>query len=181
MKKIVLKGSRLTLRPIKISDAPNFVRWFRDERVVLYLGESMYKITLAKEKEYIRKIQRKKDEFLFSIIAKDGHHIGSTALRLNPLNKRAGLGLVIGDKEYWGQGYAGECIKILGGYLFKKLKYNRFELNVVVTNKRAIAAYKKAGFKKEGRLRRHLWSMIERKFNDQYTMSILRSEWLKNK
>ena len=179
MKNIILKGPRLTLRPIKLSDAADYVRWFKDKRVVLYMGESLYRISLAKEKEYIRAIQRKKNDLFFSIIAEDGKHIGDTALHLNQSNKRAGFGLLIGDKRYWGRGYAGECIKILGDFIFKEMKYNRFELSVVVSNKRAVRAYEKAGFKKEGVLRKHLWSKIERKFNDQYVMSILRPEWIK--
>jgi len=179
MKNIILKGPRLTLRPIKLSDAADYVRWFKDKRVVLYMGESLYRISLAKEKEYIRAIQRKKDNLFFSIITEDGKHIGDTALHLNQSNKRAGFGLLIGDKKYWGRGYAGECIKILGNFLFEKLKYNRFQLTTVVNNKRAVRAYKKAGFKTEGLLREFQWSRVEKKFNDEYTMSILRSEWLK--
>ena len=116
---------------------------------------------------------------MFAIIAEDGNHIGNTSLGLDKDHKRVNLGLLIGDKSCWGKGYAPEIIKILGDVVFKKLKFERLELVVFAKNKRAINAYQKIGFKKEGTLRNHMWNWIDKEMQNEYVMSILKNEWLK--
>lgn len=180
MFKPILKGPHVTLRSVKLSDAPNFVRWFSDKEVCRYVHPGVYKINLAEEKKYLRKMSKSKTDWTYAITAEDGAHVGVTSAHLNPLNKESGFGIIIGAKNYWGRGIAGECIRLLGDLVFNKLKYNRFHLRVIVENKRALTAYKKAGFKIEGRLREHLLSRVDEKFHDEYTMAILKKEWLKN-
>src|SRR3989338_4292601 len=141
-----LKGPRITLRPIKLSDAPNYVRWFVDKKVIRYLA-SQEPLTLKKEYEYINKQAKNKNSINYAIINEEKKHIGSAGFNeVNWKDKRAVFGIVIGEKDQWGKGYAGECIKVLAYYLFKKLKFNRFELDVSVANTRGVKAYQKAGF-----------------------------------
>jgi len=180
LKKTILKGERIILRPIKLSDAKDYVLWFKDKEVVHYLGNKLLNIKEADVKKYISSTNKDKDQLLFAIIAEDGKHIGNTALRFAKDDKRAGLGLAIGDKEYWGKGYAGEILSLLGDFVFKKLKFERFDLVVFSQNKRAFKAYKKIGFKKEGTLRNYTWNWIDKEIQDECVMSILKSEW-KNK
>ena len=182
MKGPILKGPRVTLRPIKLSDAPTCVRWFRDSEVSQYMKQSLYKISLAKEKAYLKEVIKSDKEIVHAVIAEDGRYIGNVGTHLDsPFSKVAGFGIVIGDKRYWGRRYAGECIELLKKFVFEKLKYNRWRLIVFVENKRAIKVYKRAGFKTEGRLRQQSLSRVDGKFHDQYIMSILRQEYLKKK
>jgi RimJ/RimL family protein N-acetyltransferase len=181
MKGPILKGPRITLRPIRLSDATNWVRWFGDPEVAQYVSPNVYKISLKKEKEHLKDIIKRPKDITYSIIVEDGKHIGSVGLHLNPKSiYNAGFGIIIGDKSYWGRGYAGECIKLLGDLAFKKFKINRWQLTVFKENKKAIKAYKKAGFKTEGILRQTIKSRVDGKFHDEYIMSILKEEW-KNK
>lgn len=181
MKREILKGKKIILRPLELGDAPIFVRWFSDPEVVRYMLPKIYKISLAEEKKYIKKVIKEKNELVYAILNKQQKLVGSTAIHLdNKMGNSAGFGIVIGDKTEWGKGYAGECIKLLADLAFKKLKINRLQLTVIVENKRAIKAYKKAGFKLEGRLREQVLSRVDGKYHDEYVMSILRSEW-KNK
>lgn len=138
-------------------------------------------VTLPAEKKYIRNILKKNSSNNnFAIIDESGAHIGSASLdELNPVHKSAVFGIVIGDKSCWGKGNAGECIKLLANYLFERLKYNRLELKVAAHNKAAVAAYRKAGFVVEGKLRQHEWNRVTKRFEDNLVMSILREEWVK--
>jgi len=181
MKKIILKGPRLTLRPVKLVDAPNFVRWFKDPEVARYIFPKLFRMSLFESKKYIKKALTHDDRLVYLIKAEDGNLVGITAVRLHSSDFIANFEIIIGEKEYWGRGYAGECIKLIGDFVFKKLKYNRFELLVFVENKRAVKAYRKAGFKMEGQIRAKRLSRVDKKFHDEYMMSILRSEWLKKK
>ena len=179
MKGPILKGPRITLRPIKLSDAPNYVCWFDDKKVIKYLA-SQEPLTLKKEYEYIKNLARNKNNINYAIINEEKKHIGSAGFHeINWKDKRAVFGIVIGEKDQWWKGYAGECIKVLADYLFKKLKFNRFELDVSVANSRGVKAYKKAGFIFEGVKRKHHFNKVTKKFEDTAFMSILRADWLK--
>ena len=60
------------------------------------------------------------------------------------------LGIAIGEKEYWGQGYGTEATRLLVDYGFNLLNLNSIMLGAFVFNERAIACYKKVGFKEIG-------------------------------
>ena len=179
MKVPILKGPRIVLRPLKVSDASNYVRWFRDKEVVQYFNQYVWRITLEKEKSAIRKLQRNKKEPTWAIEV-EGRHIGGTGIVLNVEDKTGSWGIVIGEKDEWGKGYAGEIINLCAKYFFEKLKGERFELQVEMENKRAIKAYEKAGFKFDGVLRSIKYSKVLKRRIDNGVMSILRDEWSKN-
>lgn len=56
------------------------------------------------------------------------------------------MGIMIGDKNYWGQDIGTETIKLIIKWAFKKLDINELKLGVRPNNIAAINAYKKAGF-----------------------------------
>ena len=57
------------------------------------------------------------------------------------------------DTEECDKGYGTDALRALIGYLFKKLTLHRVWLGTYEHNKRAIRAYEKVGFKKEGLMR----------------------------
>lgn len=179
-----LKSNRLILRPVTLSDAPIFIRWFQDREVCQFLvrhqtGQKLP--TLAEERNWIRSVMKNKYEPVWCIVSKEGSIIGNTTLRITPECKIANFGIVIGEKTEWGKGYAVEVLQILLRYAFVTLKLNRFELTVDVENIRGVNAYKKAGFVTEGCMRQYIYNKRTRKFGDVYMMSVLRSEWMKKK
>ncbi len=178
MKGPILKGPRITLRPIKLADASVFRFWFQDKEVFKFLMTQKTP-SLRAERKWIRNSLRAKDEFTWSIYDKDSVMIGNCGIRMKPKDGLAHFGIVIGDKTQWGKGYAGEIAQVVGDYVFKKLKYQRFELVVFMDNTRALSAYKKAGFKLEGVIRRYHWNLVTKKFDDDVIMGILKEEWNK--
>ena len=85
------------------------------------------------------------------------------------------LGIMIGDKAYWGQGIGRETIQLLLHYAFHYRNLRRIYLTVNGTNDRSIRAYQACGFVEEGRLRQHVWS--DGAYIDFVYMGILREEW----
>ena len=57
--------------------------------------------------------------------------------------------------------------------LGKKHVLARIELSTAVSNEKAIHLYEKAGFTKEGILRKYTWLKTENRFLDEYIMSYL--------
>ncbi len=178
----ILKGKKVILRPMSLKDAANFVRWFNDETVTRFLGRQNTGITLNQEKAYIKKIGNNKEQIIWSIDTKDGVHIGSTDLHsLNLVNKKTDWGIIIGDKNYWNQGYGQDTLKTVMKYCFNTLKLNRFGLSVYEGNAAGIKCYSKCGLKKEGVKRQSIYRYG--KYWDEIIMSMLKSEYklLKNK
>jgi len=80
-----------------------------------------------------------------------------------------------GEKAEWSKGYATEATHLLIGHAFETLNLNRVWLHVYDKNPRALRAYEKVGFKKEGVLRQDHYR--EGRYWNTIVMAILREEW----
>jgi RimJ/RimL family protein N-acetyltransferase len=175
---MILKGEKVVLRPIKMSDAPRFVKWFNDPKVNRFLDKR--NMTLKEEQKFIRERNTKKisDQVHFCIDTQEGVHIGAIDLRhVTKFHRRAELGVMIGDMNYWSKGYGTSAINVLLTYAFGKLKLHRVYLGVYSYNTRAIKLYEKLGFVHEGVSREA--ARWQNKYWDAYRMSILEKEWAK--
>lgn len=173
---MMLKGKKVILRPIRLSDAERFVKWFNDKEVNKFLNYRS--LTLKAEKKYIkdRLAGKMPDALHFCIDTTEGVHIGATSLdSINNFHRRATFGIIIGDKKYWNKGYGSEAAKLILNYGFKKLKLHRIDLDVYTYNPRAIKVYKRLGFKEEGR--KIEYTKLGKKFYDAITMSLLDRGW----
>ena len=57
---------------------------------------------------------------------KTGAHIGNIKLGdINWIHRFSELGIMIGDKRYWGKGYGEEACKLVLAYAFDRLNLNK--------------------------------------------------------
>jgi RimJ/RimL family protein N-acetyltransferase len=91
------------------------------------------------------------------------------------VNRGAMLGIVIGEKDYWSKGYGVDATRLLLEYAFNLLNLNSVMLGVFAFNERAIACYRRVGFREIGR-RRQARIIGERK-HDAILMDILAEEF----
>ena len=161
----ILKGQKVILRPMKVSEAKNYLVWFKDPKVSRFLSSDNISLTLSEEKKYIQGVRKSKEKIPWSIYLREGNvHIGSTSLmNVDKKNKKAEWGIVIGRKEFWGQRLADDVVKLILKYAFSKLKLNRVELGVYVKHKGGIRCYKRCGFKHEGIKRKSFYRKVCRK------------------
>ena len=92
-----------------------------------------------------------------------------------PEEQKAELGIMIGEKSYWSQGFGTDALRTLLRFGFDEMNLHRITLLVYDFNERAQAAYNKAGFVEEGRRREALYT--EGGYHDIVVMSVLRDEW----
>ena len=176
--KRLLIGKRLYLRPIELGDInKTYLGWMHDGDVTRYLESRFNKPEIKDLIEFYEKIKKSNRDYMFSIIAKGTDaHIGNIKLGgINYNHKYADLGIMIGDKRYWNRGYGQEASKILLRYAFRSLKLDKVILGVYGDHKGAIKAYKKVGFKIEGRIR-DLYR-LGRARTDKVIMGISRKEF----
>ncbi len=172
----MIVGIKVRLRPHERDDLPRFVEWFGDPEVRRHLGRYL-SFSLAQEERWFENLQERlerRESVVLAIETVEGVHIGS--IGLDPIdwkNRYAELGIAIGEKAYWDQGYGSDAIRTLLGLAFRQMNLHRIFLRVDADNGRGIRCYEKAGFQREGTSRETVFK--EGAYHDQYVMSILRS------
>jgi RimJ/RimL family protein N-acetyltransferase len=143
----VIEDDRLFLRTLNESDASkDYVLWLNDEEVNKYLITRY--ATVEGLKEYIRQKNESSNCLFFGIFWKENNkHIGN--IKLEPIDfelKNAVMGILIGDKNYWGMGIGTDATNLITDYAFKNLDINEIFLGVLSENKPAVRVYEKCGF-----------------------------------
>jgi RimJ/RimL family protein N-acetyltransferase len=179
---VKLQGRKVNLCPINKKDIPLFHQWVSDLTVTktLFSGTADV-LTVYDEEDWFKKTKKREGELTLAIVAKKfSKTIGSIELkRINKIDKTASLGIIIGDKNYWGKGYGREAITLLLDFAFNVLNLHSVNLSVYDYNHRAIKAYQAVGFKEAGRLREtRFWGG---KYYDIIKMDILADEFKNSK
>jgi RimJ/RimL family protein N-acetyltransferase len=172
----MLEGTLVNLRPLAAGDLDRVLTWINDREVTRFLA-ARYPISRAEEERWLSgQPPASFGNVMLAIETKDGTHIGNCDLRNGqPENRKAALGIMIGDKEYWSNGYGSDAVITLLRFGFHEQNLNRVWLHVFDFNERAQACYRKVGFVEEGRLRQN--AFLEGRYIDTIVMGILRSEF----
>lgn len=110
------------------------------------------------------------------VIEVDGLAIGTARLhKLDEVNRNARYSVGIFDPAMWGRGYGTAATRLVVQYGFEVLGLHRIELRVLVDNHRAIRAYERGGFVREG-VHRDIELVAGRWLSD-LCMSILEHEY----
>ena len=177
----MIPGDRIRLRPVEREDLPRFVVWFADPAVRANLA--LYKpMSLAQEERWFDANLASSDTQAWAIDARSEAeeeawaHIGSCGYHeINWRNRSGEIGIVIGDRSYWGRGFGVDATRTLVRWGFDTLGLNRIYLRVYADNARAIRCYEKVGFSAEGRLRQD--NFHDGAYRDTLIMALLLSEW----
>lgn len=171
-----LCGTKCYLSPSDETDAQKIQAWENDLEVLL--GASMDGISTPASSLYRtpNEPSRMLDHMMMIVDLETDTPIGWCALFPQiPANRRAILGIMIGEKSYWGQGYGTEAVNLILDYGFNVLNVNSVELGVYAFNQRAIRCYEKVGFKRIGNHRQA--RIVAGIAHDTISMDILASEF----
>lgn len=175
----IIYGKRVRLRGVERSDLEKFVVWINDPEVTAGLALFLPMSSVDEEKWFESAMQRPQEEKPLVIDMKDGTDwrlIGNSSFfAFDWVARSAEVGIMIGDKTVWNQGYGRETMNLLLRHGFETLNLNRIYLRVYAENKRAIRVYEKVGFVHEGRMRQAGYKNGE--YSDVLYMSVLREEW----
>jgi len=175
-KKII--GERIYLSPVNFEDIERFTEWMNDFETTDYIGKSSQIITLDGEKKYLE--ESRNNGFMFSIITmNEDKVIGRISLvHINYIDRKANLGILIGDKKHRENGYGTEAIRLILDYGFNYLNLNNIKLDLMEFNERALACYQKCGFKEYGRRRK--CNFVNGKYYDTIEMDIISQDFKEN-
>lgn len=175
----MIEGKLVNLRGQETGDLDRAYQWINDPEVTRHLA-MRYPVPRAAEETWINDRAGKFLTFTdvhFAIETKGGVHIGNLGFHeVHPENRKARLGIMIGDKAYWSKGYGTDAVITLLRFAFDEMNLNRVDLLVDAENARAIACYRKCGFSEEGRLRQEQFARGA--YRDQLIMGVLREEFM---
>jgi RimJ/RimL family protein N-acetyltransferase len=172
---------KIQLRAFEKEDLDTIVRWVNTEAVTQYLSDSLiYPISKADEMKWLESITvTNHREKVFAIETLDRELIGSVGLHnINWVERKAELGIMIGEPRFWGQGYGSDAVREILRTAFEKMNLNRVYLRVFESNPRAIRLYEKCGFQKEGVLKQDHY--LGRCYSNTFIMAILKHEYLES-
>lgn len=172
-------GERVRLRAVERDDLPRFVHWLNDPEVTAGLT-LVTPLSLAQEEKWFERVLAGPPENAPMVIEintpRGWESVGNLGLHsVNWRDREAELGIFIGEKAFWNQGYGEEVICLLLDYAFWQLNLHRVFLRVHADNPRAVRCYEKVGFVHEGRMRQACYNKGE--YVDVLVMGVLRSEW----
>lgn len=176
----LIRGERVYLRPAERTDIPFFVNWLNDAETASFLSMRA-PLSIAAEQDWFEKMlaaHGKERWFFVMCLLAGGQPIGTIGLfNVDEMNGSAGMGIVIGEKSMWGQGYGTDALNGLLDFGFGELRLERIWLEVNDDNMRGKRSYEKCGFVLEGTERHAMYR--DGHHQDLELMSILRDEWTK--
>ncbi len=170
-----LKGARIILRDKRVEDAEKDYIWRSDPELARL--DAAIPLTMSFER-YMKLFEDQlkyptPGSHHYSIEAVDGTFIGNCMYYdLDTVNLEAELGIVIGDRDYWSDGYGFDAVTTLLAHLFDTRNLKRVYLHTLEWNMRAQRSFSKSGFQP--------LKPVRRMAHDFILMEVLRDEWHAN-
>ncbi|MBI4299849.1 MAG: GNAT family N-acetyltransferase [Chloroflexi bacterium] len=172
----MLRGKLVNIRAIERSDLPLIHRWMNDEEVTYWWTIPGNMVSqAATDAGFEHDLSSPPRMVRYIMETKDGLPIGFILyMDMDLRNRRAELGALIGEKEYWSKGYGTDAMLTFMDYLFGERNLHKVFLRTLAYNHRAQRAIEKCGFVKEGVFRDDFYVLGE--WHDSLWYSVLDSE-----
>jgi RimJ/RimL family protein N-acetyltransferase len=143
----MLIGSRIYLQPLSEAELPAMFPWWNDARTRRW-ARTTFPQTLEGSKKHVAELAEigaKSSDFPFAIWSfEEKRPIGHVGLYgVDWVDRNAWLGLIIGEKSWWGQGIAGEVASLLFDFAFGELGIHKICTGVSSPNNRSLGATSK--------------------------------------
>lgn len=170
-----LDGKRVYLRPLSLEDADgNYPNWLNDSEVCRYNSHGDILYTKEMAQEYIKGTLNSFTCKVFAICLNEkNQHIGNISLQsISTKNQSAEFAILMGEKSFWGQGYAKEASDILVDYGLNILNLHRIYCGTSEANKPMQTLALAIGMKQEGKREDALFKNDE--FHDVYEYGLVK-------
>jgi len=174
----MIKGDKVNLRPVMREDLPLLESWANNLDFTSEFNFFGIRNPANSEKNFNEDGMLSPKNTTFIIVTQDGTRVGDISFREVPYgpsnNDRVymiGISLV---GEHRGKGYGTEAQKLITSYLFSTYNIMRVEASTDIENLPEQRSLEKAGFTREGVLRKSLWRAGA--YRDMVIYSKLRGE-----
>lgn len=169
-------GELVKLRAMEPGEADALWRWNHDPEVMRWMSHGYPQSLAGTRRRLEERARNSYGDVLFGIeVLEDGRLIGLVRLRdAEPETGCAELDIYLGEKEYWGRGFATDAMRTVCRYGFDEMRLHKISLDVATENHAAHHVYRKVGFVEEGRLRQV--HRRDGKWYDMFVMGLLEGE-----
>jgi RimJ/RimL family protein N-acetyltransferase len=169
----MLIGSKVTIGPFVPEDYAAMYCWANDV-VAARLDGAFRPVNLSDVVDQCESVGKDPSRVMFAIRKRaETAIIGYLLIQnINGVHRSADIGIRIGNESNRGNGYGREALTMALDYCWRHLNLNRVSLIVFRNNPRAINAYRAAGLRVEGRLKKFFF--IDGAWVDVLIMAALR-------
>lgn len=170
---------RVYLRALEPDDYKTSVRWRNDDIITNLLGGGKYFVSNEIEKQWVQNtINQNTDIKLAVCTVEENLYIGNVYLtNIDYISRKAHSHILIGNHDFWGDGYGTEAMRLLLDYAFNYKNLRRIEALVLDDNIASQKMHEKLGYKKEGVLRESVYK--NGTYKNQIYYALLKSEYQK--
>ena len=174
-----LIGEKVYLRLHNETDLESWFRWFNDPEVTDTMQKGYFPNTIEKQKAFFATMYDGNKNLQLAIINKENDElVGTIGLHgIDQLNQNADLSIIIGNKNYWGQGIGKEAIKLMLHHAFNKLNLHKITAGMLANNSGSFNLFSSIGFKQEGLIRQQIFNNGQ--FQDVVRLGLLKNEYKK--
>ncbi len=173
----MLRGVKTVLRPIEESDLPLLWKWENDPELTYYLNADRHRTMSMEEiQRRYRQIRNDPTMELFIIESFENQRIGMVGYDNLSIERRScRVYIGIGEKELWNRGFGSDAMRTFLYHQFMDLNLERVYLSVYDFNDRAIASYRKCGYRVDG-VRRNV-ALVDGHWCDSIEMSVTATDF----
>ncbi|AXT63477.1 N-acetyltransferase [Aquimarina sp. AD10] len=171
---LTLKGENIYLRALEPEDLDFIYRIENDEHIwEMSATQTPYSKFLIKQYlEHAHKDIYEVKQLRLVICSKDEMVLGLIDLfDFDPMNNRAGVGILIAGKENRGHGYGTEALQLVVNYSFKHLHLHLLYANIASDNATSIKLFEKQGFNKVGVKKD--WNLVGDVYKDEFLYQLI--------
>lgn len=172
----MIEGDRIRLWPLERHDLLKNYQWANDRELIRLAGMNPLPKSVFEIERWFEGVAANPEVRMFSIKTPEGEYLGNIELRdLDLRCGRAEVGILLGERGWWGRGCGTDAIRALCVFAFRELRMHRLYARVLTTNPRALRAFEKCGFRPEGVEREAHYQ--DGRFLDVHLLGLLEPEW----
>ncbi len=169
----MIRGERIVLRPVELSDLDKLYQWENDASAWPY-SDRLNPLSRFYLEQYIIGASndiRQDKQLRLMIVNHNQDPVGMIDLfDYDPHHRRAGLGIMIAADQR-SRGYATEALRLVVDYAKHTLMLKQLFCNITDGNHQSIRLFKKQGFQHAGT--KKAWSLINGAWKDQLFLQLV--------
>lgn len=182
----ILRGIQYSLLPFREDDiSERYVNWLNDPEVNQFLEVRFTHQTFKTARSYVLSFYGPVEKYIWGIFPNHDLRLIIGTITLQEINRNHGsgeIGLLIGDKSYWGKGAARGAMELVIEFAFDKLDLRRVTGGTYARNHAINFTLRQIGYTCEGKLRKaYVLRPGERECVDGYRWGLLAEEWNKRR
>jgi [ribosomal protein S5]-alanine N-acetyltransferase len=179
-----IEGKHTYLIPFTLEHAKStqYLTWMRDYEVIKTLNLLSYvgkPVSQNELESYFKSTESAGNILFFALFAREPEEfIGTVKIGRIDLDLGTGdVGIMVGEKQHWGRGYAKDALYAICEFLFDEIKLRKLTSGLMANNPGMEKVFKRLGFKVEGIFRKT--DYFEGQYIDHIHMGCFKDEFIK--